>query len=334
MAEERTAAEDPAPAREPGFLVLGESLVDVVRDRHSGRTAEHPGGSPANVAVALSRLGHRVELLTAVGPDARGALVTGHLEDAGVELAADPVILPRTSTALATLDESGAATYDFEIAGDLPLLGSAGHRTHLHTGSLAALLPPGCDAIAAAVAEHADRCTVSYDVNARPQVTGTGPRVVEGVERMARLSDVVKASDEDLATLYPDLALDDAVARLLGLGPTAVVLTEGGAGARCVTAAGSLRVPARRVDVVDTIGAGDTFCAGLLDGLLAAGCLGVDGRPRLRSAPSSTWYDALDRAAAAAAVAVSRAGAAPPDRAELDAQLAAGLDAGVDVAPG
>lgn len=310
---------DPAPSTEPGFLVLGEALVDVVRDGRTGRTAEHPGGSPANVAVALSRLGHRVELLTALGPDDHGRLVTGHLEEAGVHLAADPVILARTSTARAEVDGTGAASYEFDIAGDLPLLDIAGHRTHLHTGSIAALLAPGCDAIAAAVAEHADRATVSYDVNARPQVTGTGTRVTEAVERIVRLSDLVKASDEDLATIYPDLDLEAAVARLLELGPSAVVLTEGAAGARCVSAAGTVRVPARTVEVVDTIGAGDTFCAGLLDGLLAAGCLGVDGRERLLAATPDLWYDALDRAGAAAAVAVSRAGAAPPSRRELDA---------------
>lgn len=302
------------PRVEP-FLVLGESLVDIVSDA-DGTTSERPGGSPANVAVALARLGAAVALATALGPDGRGDRVLEHLRTAGVGLAGDPVLLPRTSTAVATVWEDGSASYDFDVAGQLSVPGADPRRRHVHAGSIAAVLEPGASAVVASLGEHAATATISYDVNARPAVTGAGPRLTEAVLRVARVADLVKASDEDLAVVFPDLGLDDAVRTLLAAGPAAVILTRGARGASCATAHGRVDVPADTTPVADTIGAGDSFCAALLHDLDATGFLGRTGRP-LTTAPTAIWERALRRATSAAALTVSRPGADPPTLAEL-----------------
>jgi len=298
-------------------LVVGESLVDVVLAADGTRVA-HAGGSPANVAVALSRLGIPVELATALGADDFGGLLRRHFAAAGVRLVGEPLTLPRTSSAVATIDPSGAASYDFDLSAVLPLVATDRRRIHVHTGSFGALLGPGGAAVARAIETHAGHATVSYDVNVRPAVTGGGPALRAGAERLARTSDLVKASDEDLAALYPGASLDDAARRLLGLGPVAVVVTEGRDGSRCYTRDDVFRAPGRAVAVVDTIGAGDAFAAALIAGLGRADCLGAARRADLGAAGGAVWGDVLDRANAAAALSVSRAGASPPTRSELD----------------
>ncbi|WP_109508074.1 PfkB family carbohydrate kinase [Nocardioides speluncae] len=308
------------PAR-GSVLVLGESLVDVVQ-LDDGRVAEHPGGSPANVAVAMARLGVPVELATAFGLDRRGELIRYHLAANGVRLAGDPERLGRTSTAIATIDGTGAASYRFDVTGDLGAPGRSADRVHLHTGSIGALLEPGAAVVAQAVAEHATHATVSYDVNARPAVTGSGPELTAAVEEVVRRSDVVKASDEDLVVVYPRLGTGEAVGRLLALGAAAVVVTGGAAGAVCFTPGRSIEVPGTPVEVVDTIGAGDAFMAALLDGLWRAGALGASGRSVLYGGGARLWKPVLSRACAAAAISVGRRGADPPTRSELASRTA------------
>lgn len=298
-------------------LVLGESLVDVVHAADGTRVA-HAGGSPANVAVALSRLGIPVELATAFGADDFGVLLERHFAAAGVRLVGERLTLPRTSSAVATIDPSGEASYQFDISAVLPLVAPDRRRIHVHTGSIGALLGPGGAAVAGTIETHVQHATVSYDVNVRPAVTGSGPALRSGVERLARRCDLVKASDEDLAVLYPGASLDDAARRLLDLGPVAVVVTEGGDGSRCYTRDEVFRALGRAATVVDTIGAGDAFAAALVDGLNRRGCLGATGRASLRAADRAVWGDVLDRANTAAAISVSRGGASPPTRAELD----------------
>lgn len=298
-------------------LVLGESVVDVV-DAPGGVTVEHPGGSPANVAVALTRLGVPVDLVTAVGADTRGDLLLEHLRSAGVTVVGDAAILPRTSTAIARLDAAGGATYVFDLRTDLAEPDPSPDRTHVHVGSVAAVVEPGRSVVRRTLASSRTAATVSYDINARPALTGTGPALTAAVEEVCSLSDLVKASDEDLAAVHPDADLDESARRILALGPAAVVVTRGSKGATCFTADHVVDAPGFDVGVVDTIGAGDSFLAGLLDGLLRAGRLGRSGRAGLRATSRAQWYSVLSRANAAAAITVSRPGADPPTQRDLD----------------
>ncbi|MGH8964454.1 MAG: PfkB family carbohydrate kinase, partial [Actinomycetes bacterium] len=149
-----------------------------------------------------------------------------------------------------------------------------------------------------------DGVRVLYDINMRPSLTGTGEAVTANIERAAAYADVVKASDEDLETLYPGVGLEKAAARLLEIGAGAVAVTRGGDGASWITADGRVDVGAASVTVVDTIGAGDTFSAGLVDALWDD----FDRDPR----------EVLAHGVKAAAITVSRAGANPPTRAELE----------------
>jgi fructokinase len=289
-------------------LVLGESLVDVVR-APDGTTTEHVGGSAANVAVALARLGRPVRFATSFADDARGRAVAAHLDDAGIQRAGHPHTLRRTSTAVATLGPDGAATYEFDLEWALEPPALDPVPAAVHACSLGAVLSPGADVVHDVVTRLRGRSLVSYDVNARPAATGLGPEVIERVERMVAASDVVKASDEDLEVLYPDLALDDAALGLLERGPTAVVVTRGEQGAVWCSRTVRVEVAATPVRVADTIGAGDTFSAALIDGLLAHGGVAALDETAVR--------EVLARAVRAAAVTVSRPGADPPYLAEL-----------------
>jgi fructokinase len=301
---------------ERGVLVVGESLVDVVHTQ-SGHLHEYAGGSAANVAVALARLGRPTRLATSFAADHHGEMIAAHLERAGVRLACDPGAVERTSTAQATIGTGGAASYTFDI--DWRLLPVPDDEDPLvaHTCSLGAVLLPGADDVLALLTRLRDRSTVSYDVNARPAVTGSGRDVVARVERMVAVADLVKASDEDLEALYPDRSHADAAAGLLALGPSAVVVTRGAEGALWLDREGPVEVEPRPVEVADTIGAGDTFGAALLDALWERGRLGAEGRAKLSALPRAEVADVLTHAARAAAVTVSRPGADPPYRHEL-----------------
>lgn len=304
-------------------LVVGEALVDVVV-RPDGTTTAYPGGSAANVAVALARLDRPTWLATCFADDEYGALVATQLDRSGVHLASDPAAVERTSSAIATIGADGAASYEFDLDWRLsPLaLDESLSPVVVHTSSLGAVLAPGADDVFTIVERLRDTATISYDVNARPVVMGTGPEVVERVERLAALGDVVKASDEDLDALWPDRSLQDSARHLLSLGPAIVVVTRGPEGALWVarSAAGSAEgvVAAVPVVVADTIGAGDTFGAALIDGLWQRDLLGADRRDALGSLGADTWNDVLAWAAGVSAVTVSRPGADPPYRHELD----------------
>jgi fructokinase len=328
---------DPTPARSPGtgaspvpILVVGEALVDVIADAADDGWAvrRHVGGSPANVAIGLARLGHDVRLATRIGRDPDGDLVGAHLRHEGVALTAGSIADGPTSTARATLDTTGAAEYAFDIAWDPPPidLGDAGlaNAGHLHTGSIAATLGPGAAAVGAALRDAVRAgLTTSYDPNARPRIMGSPEVERPGIERLVAAGDVVKASDEDLAWLYPGEPVEAVLARWLAAGPALVVLTRGARGATATLATdpqASVDVPQHPVRVVDTVGAGDAFMAGLLSGLADAGLLGGPAaRQALRRAGPDAVRPALDRAARAASITCGRAGAQPPYRRELAA---------------
>ncbi len=307
-----------APLTPARTLVAGEALVDIVR-RPDGSVAEHVGGSPLNVAIGLARLGHPVELATHVADDRHGRLILDHLRADDVALVPGSVSAQRTTTATAILDDRGSATYEFDIEWrlDQPMPGEFGH---FHTGSIAASLQPGAERVREVMLGARRSATISFDPNCRPSLIGSSQDARAPLEQLIGLSDVVKASDEDIAWLYGDGADVAEVLRLWArLGPSVLVATLGAKGALVHFAGGETRdVPVRSITVVDTVGAGDSFQSGLLSGLLDAGLIGDPGaRTRLGDAGPDEVMPAVERAIAASAITVSRAGAWPPTRAEL-----------------
>lgn len=312
---EHAVSEHPAPGR---ILVIGEALIDRVRDA-DGDVVEHPGGSPANVAVGLARLDQPVDFATRLGPDARGTRIADHLTRHGVSLLSTTTGEQATSVAEAHLDAAGAAEYTFDLHWDLPHLEVPAGTGHVHTGSIAAILQPGADSVLAALQEAREHATVSYDPNIRPDIMGDLSVVRERVEELIALSDVVKASEDDLLLLYPGSAVSEVLRRWATLGPALVVVTRGPEGVVFgLSTTGELAsAPTLAEAVVDTVGAGDSFMAGLLSGLASAGLTGAEGRKRLAEATLADVRHAIDRALACAAATVARAGAYAPSLDEL-----------------
>lgn len=300
------------------IVVVGEALVDVVPAEDGAR--DLPGGSPANVAVTLARLGRQVTLVTTLGDDTRGDLVRSWLEASGVDVVAEPPRSGRTSSAAVVLDEDGGAAYDFDLTWDLPvsvLARPSGDAEVFHAGSIATVLGPGADAVEAAMTAAGGRALVSFDPNARPAITPDVTVVRDRVERLVSLCDVVKVSAEDLAWYYPGADPVQVARSWAQAGPLLVVVTLGGDGAVAVRGSDILTVPAVPVEVADTIGAGDTFTGALLDALVGLGAGGPGARTVLAALSPEQLTAAATWAARAAAVTVSRAGANPPTRAEM-----------------
>ncbi|MFH8577053.1 carbohydrate kinase [Streptomyces zaomyceticus] len=296
------------------FLVIGECVADIVRAPAGSGAADrvHPGGSPANVAYGLGRLGRDVTLLTQLADDPAGRLIQARLQGAGVRVELDGMPV-RTPSAVVGLDASGKASYSFDIAwtltGGVP---ADLVPDHVHIGSIAAVTAPGAAAVLAATERFRDRATVSYDPNIRPALMGEHGEAVARVERCVALADLVKASDEDLAWLHPDEDPRTVAARWLALGPAVVLVTLGAGGSLAFTRHDTVAAGAPQVDVVDTVGAGDSFMSAVLDTLA-----GRD-RAALGALATDDLTGLLATAGAAAAVTVSRSGAQPPDRGELD----------------
>ncbi|MDF6040633.1 carbohydrate kinase [Streptomyces sp. JH14] len=305
----------------PGFLVIGECVADIVR-LPGAADQVHPGGSPANVAYGLARLGRSSTLLTQLGPDDEGRLIADHLTSAGVVLRTDGSTAP-TPTAAVALDDGGHAAYTFDITWTLSPVVPKRSPDHVHTGSIATVMEPGAATVLAAVESLRTSATVSYDPNVRAALMGDHDGAVRRVEHCVALSDVVKASDEDLDWLYPGQSPESVAARWLGTGgPALVLVTRGADGALAFTPGGRATVDAPATEVVDTVGAGDAFMSGTLHALAAHELLGATGRERLRAIAPATVTDVLRHAAASAALTVARAGANPPDEPELRAALA------------
>ena len=314
------APEAPVDAAERRVLVIGEALVDVVHAR-DGAVSEHVGGSPANVALGLGRLGRGVDLLTWLGRDDRGRRITEHLAASGAALVPGSDGAERTSVATAHLADDGGATYEFDLAWRIPQTWASppGAPIAVHTGSIAAVLEPGAADVARILAAHRESATLTYDPNLRPSLMPPPERTRPVVEHVVAMADVVKVSDEDLAWLAPDDPLGLA-RQWATAGPALVVVTRGGQGAVAWTAAGAeVDVPAPLVHVADTVGAGDSFMAGLVAGLWSAGLLGADARAALRAIDQATLRTVLERCAVIAAITVGRPGADPPTAAEVAA---------------
>lgn len=319
------------------LTVIGEALIDEVV--YAGKApVPHVGGSPMNVAVGLARLGHPVQFLGRIGKDAYGDMVAGHLKSNDVLVPLAPDSLP-TSVARAVLDADGAATYEFSLDWTLPTLarnrdsnkdGDAAASasqfmlngtTLLHTGSIATMLAPGEDHVLDAVTAAHPHATISYDPNARPSIIRDVTHARAQAEKFVRLSDIIKASDEDLEWLYPGVDPKESARTWLAMGgaegPAVVVVTQGSGGPWAVCAAGEAACQVPSVDVVDTVGAGDSFMAALLSTLVDRELDGAHRRAGLRAISRETLAEIIEYAARAAAITVSRAGANPPSRTEL-----------------
>jgi fructokinase len=304
------------------ITVVGESLVDVVVRGDRDDVNVFPGGSAANVAVALSRLGQRTELLTQFGTDDYGNLIRAHLETNGVEVVlAGPATAP-TSRAIAHVGTGGAATYEFELAWDVQGLRIAEGSSALHAGSLGVVLSPGGTQVLRLVESVSRRgdVIISYDPNIRPSVTSTRRQVVAITEKVAARAHVVKISDEDAAFLFPGASPAQLAARLLNTATRAtqlLVITAGPQGAIVATRNSLFSVPVVPVAVVDTVGAGDAFVAGLLAGLADHRLLSPPALAACARAPDQSLRQIVNQAAAAAALTCARPGADPPTMEEL-----------------
>ncbi|HEX8768164.1 MAG TPA: carbohydrate kinase [Jatrophihabitans sp.] len=308
--------------------VIGEALIDLVMDPASATAPgpktylAHPGGSPYNVAIGLARLGRPSQLLARLSDDAFGRQLRAHAEANGVDLSY-AVSAPEPSTvAVVSLDADRNAGYDFYRTGTADwqwrtaeLDRMPADTSWIHTGSLASWTEPGATVIADQLRRRRDRqpVVISYDPNIRPALLPDRQAAVDQVESMVELAHVVKASAEDLQWLYPGQDADDVLRRWGTFGASVVVMTDGSRGARFLAGDQVGTVPARPVRVVDTVGAGDAFMAGLVNALLAAG---------YPAAGAAAVPAAVAEAILVAALTCGRAGANPPTAEELAAAQA------------
>jgi fructokinase len=297
-------------------LVIGEALIDIV-EREGHVLGEHVGGSPLNVAVGLGRLDRGVDFLTHIADDERGRRIVDYVQASGVELVRGSISAARTPTAAASIDENGAATYTFDIDWQLSGTPEVAPPLVAHTGSIAGFLDPGCLATAALLDAYRLAATITFDPNVRPALINDREQAIGRIDRLLEKADVVKASDEDLQWIDPTRTPEQIATAWQALGPSIVAVTMGGQGAFAICAAGTVHVEARQVDVIDTVGAGDSFMTGLIDALWSLNLLGGDRRAALARIDVDTLDGVLRAATLASAVTVARAGADLPDRAAL-----------------
>jgi len=307
------------------ILCAGEALIDMLpRKTESGEAAfaPYPGGSVFNTAVALARLGVATEFFTGLSTDLFGERLASVLTVNGVGSKLAHRADRPTTLAFVTLTDGQAsyAFYDENTAGrllteaDLPTIPDATQACFF--GGISLAVEPCADAYAALAARAAQDRVVMVDPNIRPGFIADEARYRARMDALLANADVVKASDEDLHWLLGDATLPLLAERLRAKGPKLVLVTQGSAGVTGFHAGGEMHVPAERVKVIDTVGAGDTFNAGFLAGLAEAGTL--DKRRVGAGLDDDTLRSAMTLGVRAAAVTVTRAGANPPRRADLD----------------
>jgi fructokinase len=311
--------------RDTRIVVAGEALIDLLVGDDPRHPTAHPGGSPANTAIALARLGTPVGFAGRFGDDVFGDLLLANLMADGVDVGLAVEAMEPASLALVTRATDGAVCYSFHVAGTADWFWSEGELPErlpgsvraVHTGSLAVALMPGAAALTSWFGRQREWCTTSLDVNIRAGLVGDREEFLPRLENLIATSDIVKASAEDLAWAAPgEDPIAVAVRWQRELGPTLIIVTVGGGGAVAVHDGRVLRRPAFPVAVTDTVGAGDTFSAGLLHRLDEHDLL---DRDRLRRIGADELAAALDYASAAAALACTRAGADPPRSSEVEA---------------
>lgn len=294
-------------------------MLPRVSDRGEEAFAPMAGGAVFNTAIALGRLGAPTGFLGGLSRDMFGETLATALERAGVDHSLSPRSDRPTTLAFVTLTH-GQARYAFfdensamramQVA-DLPELPQAAQALFL--GGISLISEP-CGTAFEALCTTASERVVMLDPNIRPGFIKDEASYRARLARMIARADIVKLSDEDLAWLHPDLPPEKAPQAVLAQGPALVFITRGAKGADGYSTAGTLHMPAVPVTVADTVGAGDTFNAGILAHLDGAGAL---NRGSLHHLPQDTLRDALALAARAAAITASRAGANPPTRAEV-----------------
>jgi len=294
--------------------VVGEVLIDIITN--GTQCSAVVGGGPANTAIALSRLGVRTQFIDGISKDKYGKLAKKELEDSGVRI--DYINYSDKPTCLAkvTLTKSGVASYNFIIENtatfDFTLDWLPNPKSNppslLYIGTLAAVIEPGSSTLFNWARNVAKFAPIVFDPNVRPSVINNRQKYVNQVERWIEVSAVIKVSDEDLRWLYPEREIDELINSWLSQGPELVVVTFGSKGLVGYRSGERVRVQAVKVKVADTIGAGDTVGAILLETLTKESVHVLTGK-KLESL--------LKRAAKAAAITVSRLGANPPFQNEI-----------------
>jgi fructokinase len=304
------------------IVCSGEALMDMVPD---GDRADvflaRPGGCPYNTAIAAARLGAKVAFLGRLGRDFLGTRLHERLVENGVDASRVARRDQEATLAFVTRDHQGNAQYAFYSEGaadrsfaseDLPARLPPEAR-FLMIGSISMVQEPIASTVEALALRERDRVLVSFDPNIRPGLISDRPAYLARFERWAAVSAIVKISSDDLEWLYPGLSVEDATRKLRSFGPRLVVATLGQAGAMAANGRVSVTSKGFSVNVVDTIGAGDTFHAAILAQLDAAG---VSTRQDLDLLDAPRLAGLLRFANAAAAVNCTRAGAEPPTEGE------------------
>lgn len=289
--------------------VAGEALIDLINV--GGNLSAHVGGGPANTAKALARLGFESVFVGGISNDEYGTLIESELIESGVDLTlVNRSTLP-TALARAVIDENGVARYEFELEGTATFAFSSEWLPTdsvdvVHVGSVATLVEPGAGALFSWVS--ALDAVVVFDPNVRPSIQADVSFYRDAVEKWVSVSDVVKLSEDDLSWLYEESEAS-VVGRWISSGVSLVVVTLGAAGLRAYVQGFDLSVPGASITLVDTVGAGDTIGAVLVEGVLENSLAGLLDEKVLQAV--------LQRAVFAAGITCSRAGANPPWKSEL-----------------
>lgn len=290
--------------------VCGEVLIDILP------TGPVVGGGPGNTAKALARLGHDVHFIDGISSDAYGQSARAELLRDGVNLDLALTSEKPTCTATVSLDAKGGASYEFLIDGTATFDFAMSwlpdpyrfQPQALHIGTLVTVIEPGASALYDWAMQVAEFAPIVFDPNIRPSVQPDRDLYEAAVEKWVALSAVIKVSDDDLAWLFPNQSIDDVANRWISDGVFLVVVTRGANGLVGYTADGRVDVPGVKVDVVDTVGAGDTVGAIIVEAMIEHGLIELRG---------DILQEVLARAAGAAAITCSRQGAQPPYKHEL-----------------
>jgi len=294
--------------------VCGEVLIDLLPG--TPERVAVVGGGPANTAKALARLGHDVQFIDGISTDTYGQSARAELLADGVKLDLALTSEKPTCLAIVSLNENGGATYEFKTDGtatfdfDLNWLPDPSvHKPQLlHIGTLVTIIEPGASVLYDWALQVAEFAPIIFDPNIRPSVMGDHDLYQAAVEKWVAISSVIKVSDDDIAWLYPDLSVEEVAKRWVSDGAALVVVTRGANGSIGYTADGVEEAAGVKVDVVDTVGAGDTVGAILVEAIIEDGILSLQNEGLKK---------VLKRSAAAAAISCSRAGAQPPYKHEI-----------------
>jgi fructokinase len=295
--------------------VCGEVLIDLIPGA-DGVRVPHVGGGPANTAKALARLGHDVHFIDGISTDQYGVAARKELLDDEVKLDLALASDKPTCLAIISLDANGGASYEFKIDGTATfdfnlnwLPDPSRYKPNvLHIGTLVTVIQPGADVLYDWAMQVAEFAPIVFDPNIRPSVMGDHDLYEAAVEKWAALSSVIKVSDDDMAWLYPGQKYEEVAKRWINDGVALVVVTRGSNGIIGFTADGAVEVEGAKITVADTVGAGDTVGAIIVEAMIEKGILALTG---------DVLKATLHRAAVAAGITCSRKGAQPPYKHEL-----------------